>query len=133
MIVRVFAAGVLLLVPATTVFAAEPPSAGLLVWLDAADASTVHTDGGRVTRWDSKAPGGKRFGAEGKQRPQYVPRVDSGARPGVLFDGLNDVLRELDFGQRTKSWTLAIVATPYGRSGEGGAFVSAAPTDGKRL
>lgn len=116
---------VIVLATSTVSAAASPPSDGLLLWLDTADSATVHVEGDRVTQWDNQAPAGGAVVASDRQRPQWIPRPDSAARSGVLFDGVNDALAALQFNQRAETWTLAVVATPYGPTGEGGALCSA--------
>lgn len=110
--------------------AATPITDGLLLWLDAADAQSIDQEENRVARWRNKVPGGATLVAEDRHRPEYLARVDSAARPGVRFDGVNDALVAGAFGQRADVWTLVVVATPYGPSAEGGAFCSARPVDG---
>lgn len=108
--------------------ASSPPTEGLLLWLDTADDGTITVKDGFVNAWPNKADGGGEMVAEGPHRPRWVAR--SGARSGVLFDGINDVLSFENFGQRAGAWTLVVVATPYGPSAEGGAFCSAIPSQG---
>ncbi len=109
-------------------WADSPPSQGLLLWLDTADDNALAMEEGYVTAWMNKAPAGGALVAEGRQRPKWVAR--SGARPGVLFDGINDALSAPAFNQRATRWTLLLLATPYGPTPEGGAFCSARPRDG---
>lgn len=108
--------------------AEAPPQQGLLLWLDTADEQALALEDDQVTSWMNKAPGGGALIAEGKQRPKWLARM--GARPGVLFDGINDALAHTAFSQRAETWTLLVVATPYGPTAEGGAFCSARSRDG---
>jgi hypothetical protein len=119
-----------LLLAAVTTPATAPPMDGLLLWLDTSNADSVHVAGDRVSRWDSQSPAGGALEAVGRQQPQWIRREGSGARPGILFDGINDVLVAKAFQQRAETWTLVVVATPYGPSGGGGAFCSACPAGG---
>ena len=71
---------------------AQPPTDGLLWWMDAADASTITTNAdGKVTRWNSKGGSGINFSADGTlPAPVYAPAGHAnalGAKPGVWFDG----------------------------------------------
>lgn len=109
-------------------WADSPPSQGLLLWLDTADEQNLALEDGFVTSWTNRAPAGGALTAEGRQRPKWVART--GAKPGVLFDGINDALAALAFNQRATQWTLLVVATPHGPSAEGGAFCSARSRDG---
>ena len=117
-----------LLLSAFVVVSGEPPQEGLLIWLDTADEKTLTMEEGFVSAWTNKAASGGALVAEGKSRPKWVVR--SGARSGVLFDGINDALANAGFEQRAETWTLLVVATPFGPSAEGGAFCSARSRDG---
>ncbi len=71
---------------------AQPPTDGLLWWMDAADASTITTNAdGKVTRWNSKGGSGINFSADGTlPAPVYAPAGHAnalGAKPGVWFGG----------------------------------------------
>ncbi len=118
----------LLLLGALGVAAESPPGDGLLLWLDTTDEKSLTLEDGFVSAWTNKASSGGALRAEGKNRPKWVARP--GARPGVLFDGINDALANTAFNQRAETWTLLVVATPYGPTAEGGAFCSARSRDG---
>ncbi len=118
----------LLLLGALGVAAESPPGDGLLLWLDTTDENSLTLKDGFVSAWTNSASTGGAVTAEGKSRPKWVAR--SGAKSGVLFDGINDALSATAFNQRTTQWTLLVVATPYGPSSEGGAFCSARSRDG---
>lgn len=111
-----------------TARADSPPAQGLLLWLDTTDEPAPVQEEGYVAAWANKAPAGGALIAGGRQRPKWVART--GAKPGVLFDGINDVLSATAFNQRATTWTLLVLATPYGASPEGGAFCSARSRDG---
>jgi hypothetical protein len=128
MIVFRFLSFVPLLLSTLAVAADSPPQKGLLLWLDTADEHALALKEGFVASWMNKAPAGGALIADGKQRPKWVART--AARPGVLFDGINDALAHIAFDQRAKTWTLLVVATPYGPTAEGGAFCSARSRDG---
>ncbi len=128
MIVFRFLSFVPLLLSALAVAADSPPQEGLLLWLDTADEHALALEEGFVASWTNKASVGGALIADGRQRPQWVART--GARPGVLFDGINDALAHTAFDQRAETWTLLVVATPYGPTAEGGAFCSARSRDG---
>jgi len=105
-----------------------PPQAGLLLWLDAADRDTLALDGERVQAWKNKANLSSSLVAQGDVRPLYVPESD-GMGPALRFDGRNDVLRDETFHRQAKTWTLMVVAAPFGPA-RGGGLCSATPTEG---
>ncbi len=108
--------------------AADLPREGLLCWLDAADPDTLTLQGEEVTAWRNKAPGtSSALTADEGRRPLYELRPESGLRPVIRFDGYNDVLRDLGFGQQAARWTLAVLAAPHKG---GGGLCSACPKDG---
>ena len=77
------AAGVLL---AATPLAATPVREGLVLWLDAGDASTITVgEGGRVDRWTGKLEGqGTAVPPAAERRPRYVPDA-MGGQPAIRF------------------------------------------------
>ena len=106
------------------------PKAGLIAWLDASDAATVHCESGRVTRWDNKAPGAHgAFTSTAGQAPEYRAHGPGNGRAVLRFDGLDDALRDTGFHQRANTWTLVLVAAPMTPC-RGGAFASACPPGG---
>jgi hypothetical protein len=94
--------------------AAELPSNGLVLWLDATDASSLKLTNGQVDSWRNKAPG---FQSQFKSRKDHYPRyrnaAESGMRPALRFDGRDDVLADGQFNHQMKTWTLAVVAAPF--------------------
>lgn len=64
-----------------------PPTAGLVLWLDAADGTTIaRNDAGEVTRWRDKSPAGN----DATPRGEHGPTVADGAlggRPALRFAG----------------------------------------------
>ena len=74
------------------IYNAQPPTDGLLWWLDAADASTITTNAnGEVTGWTSRGGAPVSFGVDGSlPKPTYVPvgHVNAmGNKPSVWFNG----------------------------------------------
>jgi hypothetical protein len=71
----------------------EPTSiAGLKLWLDAADTSTISLSGSNVTQWNDKSGNGYNF-AQGTaaNRPSSGTRTQNGLNV-IDFDGTNDFL-----------------------------------------
>ena len=54
----------------------------------------------------------------GTQRPQLVENAWDG-KPAVRFDGQDDVLRNTQFNQSARQWTLFLVACPRSNQGSG--------------
>lgn len=64
---------------------------GLLLWLDAADFSTLTLNDGRIIEWRDKSNQGHRaVQSEADQRPLYVPNVEG--RPANLFSDFEQYL-----------------------------------------
>ncbi|HIJ64545.1 MAG TPA: hypothetical protein HPP77_01235 [Candidatus Hydrogenedentes bacterium] len=104
--------------------AAVFPMDGLILWLDAADGDTLDTDDGAVCAWRNKAPGrGNALSSAAEQRPQFVE--GAGGIPAVRFDGVDDVLRDVEFGRTAKMWTLAVVAAPASNRTDRGGICAA--------
>ena len=105
-------------------------SDSMLLWLDAADASSLRLDGEFVDSWANKAPNGARAAfSAGKQRPRWMAHQGTPLRAAVRFDGIDDVLRIPEFGQRADAWTLVMLCAPYDPL-KGGGLCSASPKDG---
>lgn len=106
---------------------ADPPTDGLLLWLDAAAPETLQVKDGRVLGWHTRVPGGDAALRPGtRQAPRFVPATDT-HRAVVAFDGMNDCLRTLDFGQTAERWTLIMVVAPCKG---GGGLCSGSPPAG---
>ena len=92
----------------------------LLLWLDATEQSTlVRDEQGFVAEWRSKGTHQNAvLTAVDSHRPQWVADGGNG-HPAVRFDGQDDVLRQLDFGQVARQWTLFLVARPRSNQGSG--------------
>jgi hypothetical protein len=98
---------------------AETPVRDLVLWLDASDVSSMELEGGTVVRWRNRAPGFvNSFTSESDRRPRLAVRDGKPARSAVVFDGIDDVLRDVDFNRDSDEWTLVLVAAPF--SGGGG-------------
>jgi HEAT repeat protein/type 1 glutamine amidotransferase len=99
--------------------APEATDPDLLLWLDASDPATVTASSdGRVSAWASKAAGVRaRLTSAGGQQPVYSAQA-LGGRPGVRFDGVDDVLRDTAFRQASREWTIALVVTPRSNAGQ---------------
>ena len=74
------------------IYNAQPPTDGLLWWLDAADASTITTNAnGEVTGWASRGGAPVSFGVDGSlPKPTYAPVGHANAmgnKPSVWFNG----------------------------------------------
>ncbi|MCC6126091.1 MAG: HEAT repeat domain-containing protein [Pirellulales bacterium] len=98
----------------------RPDDPQLLLWLDAADAGTLTLDAdGHVSAWANKAQrvDGK-FTSGDRQRPLFVEKA-LGGRPALRFDGIDDVLRNAQFGRAAKTWTLVVVVNPRSNKGNG--------------
>ena len=72
------------------IYNAQPPTDGLLWWLDAADASTITTNAnGEVTGWASRGGAPVSFGVDGSlPKPTYAPVGHANAmgnKPSVWF------------------------------------------------
>ncbi|MBD3175108.1 MAG: hypothetical protein GF320_08000 [Armatimonadia bacterium] len=110
--------------------AAQTPTDGLLLWLDASAAGKLTTDAaGRVEEWRSSVTGPPLV-SEGEQRPHLVDRSQAGLPPVVRFDGQDDVLRCLDFARATQTWTLLVRVAPRPPSPYSAGLVSARPDGG---
>lgn len=57
---------------------------GLVLWLDASDATTITQSSGNITQWRDKSTSA--LTATGVSNPQYVTNVQNGF-PGISFDG----------------------------------------------
>ena len=69
-----------------------PDEVGALLWLDAADISTVTTFGGKVTAWDNKAGGSyNSYQNDDTKRPDYQTSGLNGENT-IRFDGTDDFL-----------------------------------------
>ncbi|MCU0959647.1 MAG: HEAT repeat domain-containing protein, partial [Pirellulaceae bacterium] len=100
--------------------APRPDDPDLLLWLDAEDRHSLDTDEhGLVSQWRSKATRtGGHVTAADERRPTWIADAWQG-RPAVRFDGRDDVLRNEQFRQVARHWTLAIVVAPHSNSGSG--------------
>ena len=70
----------------------QPPTEGLLWWMDASDASTITTNAsGQVTGWTSKGGAAVSFAPDGTlPKPVYAPVGHAnamGGKPAIWFDG----------------------------------------------
>lgn len=67
------------------------------LWQNVAGSSAVSADGQTVGKWDDKSGAGFHLtaAADDTTRPTYKADGGAGAKPYVLFDGSNDVLRRL--------------------------------------
>ena len=105
------------------------PTQGLLAWFDARDAASLSLDGDRVGSWKSKTSPACVAVATESQRPAYLARKDGALRPGISFDGTDDLLRIPSFNQKCDTWSLVAVVAPYSPCG-GGGICSASPAGG---
>jgi hypothetical protein len=104
------------------------PEAGLLIWLDAADSSTLELQNGAVARWTSKAGNADVvFSSPESQRPTL--RKSGKQRPAIVFDGIDDVLRCVQLDCQTTTWSLVAVVAPLPPI-RGGGICSATPPNG---
>ena len=92
----------------------------LVLWLDATEQSTlVRDEQGYVSEWRSRSGQANAvLTAADSHRPQWVAD-DGRGHPAVRFDGQDDFLRQLDFGQVAQQWTLLLVARPRSSQGSG--------------
>src|SRR5690606_11456848 len=91
----------------------------LVLWLDATDRDSLSVEGGHVAAWQNKAAGrSDALTSEGQARPRLVEEA-MGGQPAVRFDGQNDVLRDTDFGESAREWTVFLVANPRSNKGDG--------------
>ena len=110
--------------------AAELPSTGLVLWLDAAAASSLTLTNGLVDSWRNQAPGFQnQFKSRKDHYPRYLNAAESGLRPALRFDGRADVLADGQFNHPMKKWTLAVVAAPF-PSNTGGGLVTGCSAHG---
>ena len=69
----------------TTLYGFNPSlTAGLVLWLDASDATTITQSSGNISQWRDKSTSA--LTATGVSNPQYVTNVQNGF-PGISFDG----------------------------------------------
>jgi len=64
----------------------SPPTAGLVLWLDASDAATLSVTDGAVTSWRDKSPNGRACQAQGRGKAAFAPDAIND-RVVVRFDG----------------------------------------------
>jgi len=113
----------------TTPRDAGVPTDGLILWIEAADRSTLTLEGDLVSAWASKAPGSQVvLRAQGDRRPKLTAPVGRGPHKAISFDGRNDILRHLGFGRRAREWTLIALLAPLRPAR--GAILSACPDGG---
>jgi fibronectin-binding autotransporter adhesin len=101
--------------------------AGLLYWLDGADASSLTVDGnGKVSEWRDKSGNGRHFvQADTNTQPVYAATGLSG-KGVVTFDGVND---QITLPSGTSPQTVIIVNKPTGFTGLNGIWGSTNPGD----
>ncbi|MCU0273940.1 MAG: fibronectin type III domain-containing protein, partial [Acidimicrobiales bacterium] len=101
-------------VTAQTLWTPAELSAGLTLWFDAQDASTVTTAGGAVTEWRDRSGNGF-HASQGTavDQPAYNS-TGLNSRPSVVFDGTSDFL-QLPAMPAT-SWTAGLTAGVVGRA-----------------
>ncbi len=107
------------------------PVEGLLVRLDAGDASMLRLDDtGRVIEWRSAVPAAPHTleAPEASRRPQSLRGRRGALRPCVRFDGNDDVLVASAFAKTAESWTAVLVAAPRSNPLGAGGLCSASPT-----
>jgi len=101
--------------PATWTWENEPvlPTvSGLILHIDASDASTITKDGSNlVWSWNDKSGQGNNL-TEATNKPLWVNSVYN-SRPTIRFDGVNDALKVSSFsgGSSTQPTTVFIVCT----------------------
>ena len=101
-------------VTAQTLWSPADLSAGLTLWFDAQDASTLVTDGGAVVEWrDRSGNGFHATQGTAADRPAHDSTGLNG-RPSVVFDGTSDFL-QLPTLPAT-SWTGGLTAAVVGRA-----------------
>lgn len=107
------------------------PPKGLLLYLDASVKKSIHIEEDKVERWDNLAPGfSNSFTSESGKSPAFVPQRSDSHNNWVLFDGYDDVLRDLNFFQQSETFTLVAQIVPF-RSYDYDGIISACPKDGQ--
>jgi hypothetical protein len=89
-----------------------PTVSGLILHIDASDASTITKDGSNlVSAWNDKSGQGNNL-TEATNKPLWVNSVYN-SRPTIRFDGVNDALKVSSFsgGSSTQPTTVFIVCT----------------------
>lgn len=91
-----------------------PITTGLILSVDASDASTITKDGGdRVSLWEDKSVAGDDGDAAGDARPTWVDNQLNGL-PIIRFDGVDNVLR---FGTDTDPTEITVCMVMKGMAG----------------
>ena len=119
---------------ATTAAAWTPADlpAGLTLWLDAADASTVTLNGSTVSQWNDRSGNGRHL-AQGtaSRQPTYATASQNGLA-GVDFSGNRGLVRTGLSGV-TNAWTIAVVKSPTTTWGGYHAILERGPIAGSRI
>ena len=93
--------------------------------LSANDSSSLSlSPTGQVLSWQNTA-GGQLFTSGTGQQPTLVTGATPNGSSAVLFNGTNDVLRSIGFGETTTDATIFLVVAPLSNPGGYGAFFSA--------
>lgn len=97
-----------------TIFFDPTPVAGLRLWYDASDASTVTLNGSRVSGWDDKSGSGDHLTqASTSIQPLYVLAAQNGLN-GILFNSTRDDKLARSLGNINQPHTVFIVSSATG-------------------
>lgn len=80
--------------------------AGLALWLDADDASTITLNGSTVSQWDDKS-GNNRNASQTTATSQPTNPIDINNRRVIQFDGFNDFFSVAEFSTSATVFILA--------------------------
>jgi hypothetical protein len=95
--------------------------AGLQLWLDASDASTLTTISGGVSEWRDKSAAARDFSQTTANNRPTITGSAIGGKPALTFDGSNDFLRSSsNAGSLVFPSTIFIVANKSTNAAAGG-------------